>query len=436
MPISPFPPHTRRGIRPIALLSIASATACVTPAATRAHIAQPAAESPARAEPRAPAASYDSFGFALLARLAAASPERNVVISPAGAGIALAMALEGAAGDTRDSLAAVLGFGDDPGEVTRQNAALLGALRDTSDVTLTVANALWGRTEVPFDPAFMSRVREGYGAEVAALDLSSQSAVERINAWASANTRGMITGIISRPLPREAALLLTNAIYFKGRWDVAFEPEATTPHPFRREDGTSVTQPMMARRGDFGYYAGDGFRLARLPYRGGELSMYIVLPDSNQKLDTIDTRLGAEQFRAAVAAASTTTRDLVLLLPRFKLECTASLTKPIEALGAANAFDPNRADFTRLIVPRGDEPRRTWLGNALQRSFIEVNEEGTEAAAVTGVVVMTVTGISSSRPEQFTVDRPFLFAIRHDPTGALLFVGQIADPSGECGSRE
>lgn len=436
MPRPHIPPHAQRGIRSIALLSLASATACVTPAATRAHIVQPAAESPARAEPRAPAASYDSFGFALLARLAAASPERNVVISPAGAGIALAMALEGAAGDTRDSLAAVLGFGDDPGEVTRQNVALLGALRDTSDVTLTVANALWGRTEVHFDPAFMSRVREGYGAEVAALDLSSQSAVERINAWASANTRGKITGIISRPMPREAALLLTNAIYFKGRWDVAFEPEATTPHPFRREDGTSVTQPMMARRGDFGYYAGDGFRLARLPYRGGELSMYIVLPDSNQKLDTIATRLGAEQFGAAVAAASSTTRDLVLLLPRFKLECTASLTKPIEALGAANAFDPNRADFTRLIVPRGDEPRRTWLGNALQRSFIEVNEEGTEAAAVTGVVVMTVTGISSSRPEQFTVDRPFLFAIRHDTTGALLFVGQIADPSGECGSRE
>ena len=170
MPVPPALPFARRSICYIALIYLASVIGCVTPAATRARNAgppiDPAAGSSSVAPSPRPAATYDSFGFALLARLAGASPGQNVVISPAGAGLALAMALEGAAGDTRDSLAAVLGFGDDPGDVTQRNAALLGAVCDTADATLTVANAIWGRADVRFDSSFMNRVREGYGAEV------------------------------------------------------------------------------------------------------------------------------------------------------------------------------------------------------------------------------------------------------------------------------
>jgi serpin B len=429
MPILP-PWSLARRRAAATVICLGAAAACRPLGDTPARAADLPAEAPA---PDAPAATYDAFGFALLGRLAADAPGRNAVISPASAGLALAMALEGAAGDTHDSLAATLGLrGGDAGAVAAQNGALLRALRDAPEVSLAVANAMWGRADVRFDPAFLSRVRGGYGAEVAALDLSTPAALARINAWASAATRGKVPQLLAEPAAPDVALVLTNAVYFKGRWASAFAPEQTAERTFHLADGTTRARSMMAQEGDFGYAVGEGFRLARLPYRGGQFSLYVLLPDSGQSLATLTDRLTAARFRAAVAAAAP--RPLALVLPRFTLACAADLRLPVAALGAGNAFDPDRADFRRLLAPSHAGMRRVWLSRALQRSVIEVNEEGTEAAAATAVETSVDSAVAVP-PVPFTVDHPFVFAIRHDPTGALLFVGRVTDPAGDCGSQ-
>jgi serpin B len=223
-------------------------------------------------------------------------------------------------------------------------------------------------------------------------------------------------------------MVLTNAVYFRGRWATEFAPGRTKAGPFHRADGATRAHPMMAQEGEFGYAAGDGFRLARLPYQGGQVSMYVVLPDSGQAVAAILAQLTGPEFRAFATAAEA--RPLAVVLPRFTLECGADLARPVAALGAAIAFDRERAEFRRLLAPARGEPRRAWLDGVVQRTFVEVNEEGTEAAAVTAVEV----GVDSAppRPEPFVVDRPFVFAIRHDPSGALLFLGQVTDPAGAC----
>jgi serpin B len=374
------------------------------------------------------AAPFDALAFGLLARVDSI-PGRNVVVSPASAGLALSLALEGASGATRDSLAAVLGFaGADTGEVTRRNAALVDALRCAPEVTLAVANAVWTRADLSFEPAFADRLRGAYRADIAALDLTSPEAVDRINAWARDATAGRIPIVLAEPLDARTAAVLTNAVYFKGRWASEFDPTVTTPRPFHRADGSVAPRPLMTRSGDVAYAAGEGFRVVRLPYRGERLAMYVALPDSGLAPAAARAQVTLERFRSAAAAVAP--RPVVLALPRFRAECTAELAPAVAALGAASAFDPARAEFGRMLAPR-DAARRLWLDRVVQRTFVEVNEEGTEAAAVTAGVM--VDSSAPAPPIAFVVDRPFLFAIRDDHTGAILFLGWIADPAGQCG---
>jgi serine protease inhibitor len=245
-------------------------------------------------------ASYDEFGFGLLRQLTASAPGRNAIVSPVSAGLALALALDGASGSTRDSLAAVLGFaGLTPAKVTDRNAALIAELRSAPEVTLTVSNALWGRNDVRFDASFLRSAHDDYGADIASLDLRRPEAIARINMWADSATRGKISRVLTDPLPENTALVLTNAVYFKGSWATRFDAAATQPRPFHLGDGSMTMRPLMALAGNFAYASSDGFKFLRLPYRGGRLVMDIMLPDSGRTVDEVMARPMAGQFRGS-----------------------------------------------------------------------------------------------------------------------------------------
>jgi serine protease inhibitor len=381
-------------------------------------------------------ASYDEFGFGLLRQLTASAPGRNAIVSPVSAGLALALALDGASGSTRDSLAAVLGFaGLTPAKVADRNAALIAELRSAPEVTLTVSNALWGRSDVRFDASFLRSAHDDYGADIASLDLHTPEAVARINTWVDSATRGKISQVLTEPLPDNTALLLTNAVYFKGSWATRFDAVATKPRPFHLGDGSIAMRPLMALTGNLAYASGDGFELLRLPYRGRRLVMDILLPDSGRTVDEVMAHLTAGKFGSVIARAAP--RPVALALPRVTLQCSADLSRDVSALGAANAFDRDRAEFGRMLEPSGavggtrtDASRRVWLDRVLQRTVVEVNEEGTVAAAATAVE--SAVDSMPPPPTPFVVDRPFLFAIRDDATAALLFVGVVDDPAGAC----
>jgi serine protease inhibitor len=228
---------------------------------------------------------------------------------------------------------------------------------------------------------------------------------------------------VDGPLDAEVILYLMNAVYFKGRWQDEFRAQATRPGTFHAPGG-DVQRPMMSRTGPYGYLRGEGFQALRLPYRGDRFAMYVLLPDSGQSLADLRGRLSATAWRGWMGTFRV--REVNLTMPKYRLSLESQLNAPLQALGMADAFSAARASFGAMLPAEYVERQRPYVSEAKQKVFIEVNEEGTEAAAVTGVEVRTTS--APAPPMQFTVDRPFVLAIRDDQTGALLFVGQVNDP--------
>lgn len=394
------------------------------PAATDAPQAKKAALPPAKvaADPhvRQVVAADTAFGLALLGELAHAAPGKNVFVSPFGLADALHMALNGADGATAKALAAGLRLPPalPPAQVNAANALLLPSLSDPDPkVQLSVANALWARTGTPFRPAFAKTCRDAYGAQASELDFAQPSAAKTVNDWASKNTHGKITAIVDADSLAPARLLLTNAVYFHGTWADPFHPEDTASAPFHRETGGPLTLPLMARTGWYAYTQTPRFQAVRLPYGAGRMDMVVLLPRPGVPLDAVVKSLDAKTWAASLAALEPT--HVALQLPRFRVEYGQSMTGPLSALGMGAAFAPG-ADFGPMGLPAGN-----GLTGVLHKAVIEVNEEGTVAAAVTAV------GAGAGAPSPVTpvrVDRPFVCAIRDSATGALLFVGAIRDP--------
>lgn len=368
------------------------------------------------------------FGLKLFANLRDADAAGNVFISPASVAIALAMTYNGAGGETQQAMAGALELnGLSLDEVNQSYAALLQTLA-TADpkVTLSIANSLWGRQDVAFRQDFLARVKLFYEAEVSALDFSDPATVNAINAWVSEKTNRKITRILDR-IADDAILFLINAIYFKGAWVKAFDPQVTREQPFILLDGSQKQVRMMSRSGEFSYLRGDDFQAVSLPFGAPDtesrFSMVVLLPDESSSLDALTARLTAEQW--ATWMGQFVWSPGFLAMPRYTLEYEAGLNNALSALGMGVAFDPQRADFSPMVDLR---PENVFISNVKHKTFIEVNEEGAEAAAVTSVEM----GVTSAReePERFTmiVERPFLVAIRDDHSGALLFVGAIVSP--------
>lgn len=360
-------------------------------------------------------ASVNAFGFDLLGELA--DGDENVIISPVSVASVLAMLLAGADGDTAEAIATVLHL-DDPRDV--RVASLLETLFATEDVTLTEDEALWADIGFPLVDSYLNFVRERFGATLETADLNSKQTADAIDAWVKDRTQGRIDGIakeLDLPSPG-AVLVLLNSVYFLGQWTTSFPPEATADRPFTLGGGGQATVPLMHLADQELPYAGrDGYQMLRLPYGEQErYAMEILLPDPGTSLGELLTSLDETEWRAAVESL---TDELIqqVALPRFELEWGDGLDQALKALGMGTAYDGG--DFRPM------SPANPFLSTVQHKTYLKVNEQGTEAAAATGAVMnMCACG------GLFLVDRPFAFTISDTQTQTILFLGTVTDPRG------
>lgn len=363
----------------------------------------------------------NAFGLDLYKRVAQSGD--NVFLSPYGIASALAMTYEGARGDTAAQMSESLHFGVPPARLRPAFQELDQALAPAADAgyALHVANALWGMQGHKFEPAFVEVLRTAYDAPLHQVDFAeSEAARATINDWVAEATRHKIDELIpSGMLDEMTRLVLTNAIYFKGDWAVTFDAKATKPQPFQVLQGKPVKTPLMHQVGTFGYAESAAAQVLSLPYAGKALSMVVVLPRQADGLSALEAGLDAAALEALTQEL--TQRKVSVFLPRFQVKSSFSLADELAALGMKDAFDPDRADLSGM-----DGTRALYVKDVVHESFVEVNEEGTEAAASTGVVV----GVRSAGPPppEFRADRPFLFFIRHEDTGSILFLGRLVRP--------
>ncbi|WP_437589322.1 serpin family protein [Sorangium sp. So ce1000] len=354
----------------------------------------------------------------------------NVFYSPYSISTALAMTWAGAKGETETAMADTLRFdlGQDKlhpafnwidQELESRGQGAQGA--DGEGFRLNVVNALWGQIGYSFEAPFLDTLGLHYGAGMHIVDFVShrQEAVDFINGWVSDQTEGKIEKLVPiEAITDETVLVLTNAIYFNAAWRTPFEPTATEDGPFEKADGTEVTVPLMHGNLEMPYAEGDGYQAVAMPYDGDELSMVFILP-AKGTLDAFEASLDAAKVDAIAGAMSHHLVDTTM--PKFKFDYELSLKETLAAMGMEIAFTPGVADFTGI-----NSHGQPFIQDVIHKAFVGVNEAGTEAAAATAVIVGDESAPQSA---SLALVNPFLFLIRDNATGSILFVGRIADPS-------
>jgi serine protease inhibitor len=361
-----------------------------------------------------------AFGLDLHRELAAAAPDENLFVSPASLGFALLMTARGGRGDTREEILELLGLsGMSDEEIGEHAERWVASLIDPERrVELAVANSMWIRDHFEVRQPFVDWNRVHLRAEVARRDFDDPATVREINDWVADATRGRITDLVAGLDPLDW-LILINALYFKGDWTHAFEERRTSDWPFTRPDGSQVMARMMSQPTKFPAYRTDaGHEMVRLPYGSGRFEMVLALPAWGSDLPAFTGKLTGERLRGWLADDRWSESEV--MLPRFRMEWEGSLAEPLKALGMEIPFDPHRADFGE-IAPEVED---LHVRRILQKTFVEVNERGTEAAAATKVVMGP-----TSAPPIVIFDRPFFFAIHDRATRTLLFTGQVTDPT-------
>ena len=358
------------------------------------------------------------FAFDLLAQANRAGD--NLFLSPLSASMALGMTMNGAAGETWNQMRDVLGFGSlTQEEINASYESLLELVVGLDpSVETALGNSVWTRQGFPVHSDFLDTVRETFDAEVAELDFANPAAPVRINEWVRAATHGRIEDIVPAVIPNGVVMYLINAIYFKGSWTFRFDPSDTRSEPFHLDDGSTRTVPLMTLWGELPYQENSRFQAVDLPYGGGAFSMTVLLPQQGVSVDSLAATLDAAAWEDI--ADGFHGADVQLFLPRFRMAYERTLNDDLTALGMVDAFDDLRADFTRMSPVDG-----LFISKVKQKSWVDVNEEGTEAAAATKVRMAVV----SSGPV-VRADRPFLFFIRERLSGTILFAGKIASPPG------
>lgn len=384
-------------------------------------------------EARLVAGAVGGLAAALHPRLSAG--ETNMAFSPTSIMLALAMTSGGARGETAAEIDALLRLGDDPARVRallgREQRLLLRA-GGAEGVQLAVANRLFGERSFEFRPEYLEWTAAEFGAPLEPVDFRGafEAVRGRINAWVAEQTHDRIPVILPPgSIDAGTSLVLVNAIYFKGRWALVFEESATQPRPFTLADGTQIETPTMEAKDDFGYAARDGVQLLELPYAGSELSMVVVLPAAGEAPDPWLTAANLE------ALGRLPVQEVEVRLPRFRIDPPEprAIEEDLKALGMRRAFAAGRAEFEGIAVPPTPETG-LYISRVFHRAFVEVNEEGTEAAAATAVVMAPGGAPPMPRePLRFHADRPFLFLIREIRTGLVLFVGRVGDPRPPAG---
>jgi serpin B len=387
--------------------------------------AQPPADRSAGTQPL-PASFMETqlqFAFDVLNQSADSNAGKNVFVSAPNVALALAIAANGAQGETFDALAAPLaGKGATRDQMNTDFAALQAQLKQNSgSITLTLANSLWLNAGPPLNPDYLQRTQQYYDATLRVLDFAQPQSADEINQWVQGATNGKIPAIVDQ-LTADQALLIVSAIYFKAAWLRPFRAELTEDQPFSLASGAQVTVPMMSQSGFFSHLKNDQFEAIYLPYAGNTARMVVMLPAEGSDVDALRRQLTPQNW--AAWSATFTPAQGTLRLPRFKTEFAITLNDALENMGMGMAFDPQRADFAGMRPA----PPNLFISEVKHRSVIDVDEAGTEAAAVTSVSMGTTSARPSAKPFEMTVDRPFLFAIEDRQSGLLLFEGIIHQP--------
>ena len=306
-------------------------------------------------------------------------------------------------------------------------AGLLKPRGEKPGYQLSVANALWGQEGYKFLDPFLHITQTHYDGGLRPVNFgASEAARKRINTWVEEQTHGKIQDLIPKGLLDSLTrLVLTNAIYFKGDWLSQFDKKQTKDEPFTLGDGKTVQAPMMHQTAKFGYMETPLFQAVELPYVGRDLSMTIFLPRARDGLPALEKALTAAKL-AQWLRGTRRPRKVILSMPKFKMNCNVPLNTVLQAMGMRDAFVPGKANFDGMNGGTED----LYIKAVLHKAFVDVNEEGTEAAAATAVVVTARSAMRPRPPVVFKADHPFLFVIRHRPTGSLLFMGRVADPAG------
>ena len=415
--------YSKIGIAALLAIVTTSAIAC---SANSQNSTQPIKQAPRIAQEVRPVnpkivEANTKFGFKLFSEILKKDAKENVFISPSSLAIALSMAYNGANGETRKAMSNALEFQGMTLEEINQAHQNLKAVLEKADpkVQLSIANSLWARKEISFNPNFLQNNEKFYDATVKSLDFNQPAAAKEINGWVKQSTGGKITKIVDRINPNDVMFLI-NAIYFKGKWTHEFDKSNTENRYFSLASGAKKQLPMMSRQGNYRYYETSQFQAISLPYSDERLSLYVFLPKSN--LVEFQKTLTAQNWRTWMKQFSS--RQGQIQLPRFKMDYDVELKTALSAIGMGIAFD-DAADFSGL------SKAATKIDQVKHKTFVEVNEEGTEAAAVTSIAIVVTSARLEEEPFKMLVDRPFFCAIRDNQTGEILFMGSIVNPESK-----
>ena len=383
----------------------------------------PHARAPLTPAVQAVAAANNGLAFDLFRQLGAEDADENLLISPISISTALTMTYAGARGETAAQMADVLhlsGLADNA--IHAGYGGLIGDLNAPREgYKLSVANRLFGQTGFPFRQQFLDTLAGPYGAPLEQLDFirNTEPAREHINDWVSDQTNQKIKDLLAPgTITPDTRLVLTNAVYFNGAWKNRFDAAATTDAPFYRLDGSVGATPLMYQKSFLKHAEFDDFQMLEIPYAGDDLTMVVMLPNERDGLAALEASLDAERFQESVESLEI--RKVDLFLPKFTFRDDAKLRKPLKDLGMTDAFDD--ADFSGI-----SEGSDLVISDVVHKTFIDVNESGTEAAGATAVIVEATS--ASLNPPAFRADHPFLFGLRDAHTGSLLFLGRMTDPA-------
>jgi serpin B len=371
-------------------------------------------------------AGNTAFALNLYAQLR--TTEGNLFFSPYSISTALAMTYGGARGETEKQMAKALNFTLSQDRLHPVFAALEAALvnvQKKGKVQLTVANSLWPQKEYPFLAEYLDLCQKHYGVTITPVDYkgATEAARKQIDDWVEAKTEKKIQNLIKPGvLTVDTRLVLANAIYFKGNWSIQFDPKHTAEQPFHIASGKDAKCQLMYRRGLVAYGETPELQVLELPYAGDDLAMIILLPRKIDGINGLEERLTAVNLQKWIQGLQQ--QKVVVQLPKFKTTSEFSLKDKLMTLGMTDAFNLNRADLSGM----GGKPGDLFISAVVHKAFVDVNEEGTEAAAATAVVTTEKAASHEEPPRVFRADHPFLFLIVDKTTGSLLFMGRVMEP--------
>ena len=367
--------------------------------------------------------SDNKFGLKLFRGVVKEEKDKNIFISPLSVAMALGMTYNGANGETQEAMQKTLELsGLTIQEVNESYKSLIELLRGLDPkVQFRIANSIWYRLGLMPREEFINICKKYFDALVSGLYFDDPDAVKVINAWVEENTNGKIKEIVDAPISDFTAMFLVDAIYFKGTWTYQFDEDSTKDTLFTLPDGTKKPCQMMEQRALYNYFANDDFQAVDLPYGDGDFSMTIFLPHWKTNIDSLIAKFDSENLSYWLSCFSSDSGDIYI--PKFTLEYELKLNDALKVLEMDIAFDPGRADFTKMY-----ENVSVWIDEVKHKTFVEVNEEGTEAAAATAVEMSYGPGPSGF---WMRVDRPFVFMIRENKSQTILFIGKIVEPTLE-----